>query len=362
MVADSKRLVSLDVFRGFTIFSMLLVNNPANDMAYPSWFRHARWGQGLTFCDMILPWFLFIMGVAIPFSFSSFLKRKGSRFLFLLKSLRRSFVLILLGIIINCSISRAIVVKMDVLQLLGFSYIVSVLIYFLPRWFRICVSVFLIIGYYVLLKFIPFGGNPGGTLEEYNNIIYYLNTRFLSRYHLSGIISVVPSSVIVTLGTVVGDILRSEFSHSRKFLTLLILGVGTLSIGWLWSIDIMFSKSIWTPSYVLFSSGIGCIILSLFYYLIEIREYRSWGFVFKVFGMNAITAYFVSIVVRVHTLEEWCLTLKNASDITLKEAIISRAIGSLGLYCGSWAYTLGYVSFWWLVLFIMYRRKIFVRI
>ena len=124
----------------------------------------------------------------------------------------------------------------------------------------------------------------------------------------------------------------------------------------------MFSKSIWTPSYVLFSSGIGCIILSLFYYLIEIREYRSWGFVFKVFGMNAITAYFVSIVVRVHTLEEWCLTLKNASDITLKEAIISRAIGSLGLYCGSWAYTLGYVSFWWLVLFIMYRRKIFVRI
>jgi predicted acyltransferase len=110
-----KRLMSLDAFRGFVIISMLIVNNPGTDAAFPDQFRHAPWGKMVTFCDMIFPWFLFIVGVAIPFSAAAFHARTPGLRPYLVKAFKRMLLLVFFGIMIDSTISKRLVVGMDVL-------------------------------------------------------------------------------------------------------------------------------------------------------------------------------------------------------------------------------------------------------
>jgi len=362
-IQKSSRFVSLDVFRGFTIMAMLLVNNTVYDQAYPSWFRHAAWGESVTFCDMIFPWFLFCVGVAIPFSVSAFKAKGGTFSQYALKALKRSLVLIFLGILINCSIARKIVIGLDVLQLIGLSFFVAAMIYQLPKLHKIILAVFFLIGYWILIRWIPFDGYPSGTFSQQHNIITFINQTYLAKYHLAGIFSVIPAAALVMGGTIVGDWIRdSQKDHTQKLKMLLISGTAAVVFGILWNLDLEFNKTVWTSSFILFSGGLGIIILALCFFIIEMQGYRKWAFPFIVFGMNAITAYVLSIMVRVHTIQEWQVKLADGSMVNLRQALFNRLTDSLGVLAGSWIYTIGYVFIWWCVLFWMYRKKIFWKI
>ncbi|MBC7187567.1 MAG: DUF5009 domain-containing protein [Calditrichaeota bacterium] len=357
-----QRLSSLDALRGFTIAAMLLVNNTVHEQAYPSWFRHAAWGKGVTFCDLIFPWFLFCVGVAIPFSYAACKARDGTRGAYVVKALRRAVVLVLLGIVLVSSIARRVVVGLDVLQLIGLAYLVGALAYPLSPRLRATLMVLLLVAHWVLLSFVPFAGYTGGTLVPDQNIIAYLNQRYLARWHLAGATSIVPTGALVCGGSLVGDLVRRGTGGvASRVRALVLIGAASLGLGLVWSIYLPLIKALWTASFVLFAGGIATLLLALFHWLIEGRGYRRWAFPFVVFGMNAITVYFVSIMVRVHTLQEWQVEV-GSSTLSLREALWRWLDCHLGVTAGSWAYTCAYLLFWWLVLYWMYRRKLFWKV
>ncbi len=360
--AASTRLVSLDALRGFTIAAMLMVNNTVHDQAYPSWFRHATWGEGVTFCDLIFPWFLFCVGVAIPFSYAAFRAKGKTHRAYLRKALRRAGALVLLGIVLVSSIARELVIGLDVLQLIGLAFLVGALAYRFPPIMRLVFAATLLVAHWALLSFIPFDGCSGGALLAEYNVVRYLNERYLARYHLAGVISVMPTAALVCGGSLIGDLIRgASGAVMGRVRTLLIIGVASTALGLLWSVHLPMIRAIWTSSFILFAWGLATIALALCHWFVEGKGCRRWVFPFVVFGSNAIAAYFVSIMVRVHTLEEWRVVAGDTS-LPLREALWRWPDSHLGEVAGSWAYTGTYLFFWWLVLYWMYRRKWFWKV
>lgn len=357
-----QRLVSLDAFRGFTIIAMLVVNNPGHSAAYPHQFRHAAWGEMVTFCDMIFPWFLFMVGVAIPFSAASFHKRNPGMIPYLVKAARRMALLIFLGILIDCSIQKRIAIGMNVLQLIGIAYFLGALLYELPRRWRLGAAGALLVLYWALIRFVPIPGEGAGFFEPNRNIIQFIN-RHLRPYYLAGIPSAIPTAALVLIGTFFGDRFRNPALSSSDRMKGLLLGGLVLSLaGIVWHFDLPMNKIVWTSSYILFSAGLGCLVLCLFYFILDIRGYRRWAFPFIVYGMNAITAYFVSIMVRVHTVQEWYTVTADGEKITLWQAMLNFWTDTAGIYFGSYLFTGSYIFFWFLVLWWMYRKNLFLRV
>lgn len=356
------RLVSLDAFRGFTIVSMLIVNNTGYDAAFSRQFRHAHWGEMVTFCDMIFPWFLFMVGVAVPYSAASFRKKFSGVIPYLFKVFKRSSLLVFLGILIECSLGKRIVIGMNVLQLIGLAYFCGALFYELPKKWRMGITVTLLVLHWALIRFVPIPGVGAGFFEADKNIIGHIN-KILRPYHLAGIVSVVPTTALVLIGTFFGDMFRREnIPGSTKLKTLLGLGGVLIVMGFLWRLDLPFNKAVWSASYILFAGGMGCMVLSAFFYLIDMKGFHKWAFFFVAFGMNAITAYFFTIIVRVHTLQEWYTKTAGGEKITLWKALLNFWTNLAGIMVGSWLFTGSYVFFWFLVMWWMYRKRVFPKI
>ncbi|MDK2971525.1 MAG: hypothetical protein PWP23_1280 [Candidatus Sumerlaeota bacterium] len=347
---------------------MLFVNNAGYDEAFPAQFRHAAWGDFVTFCDMIFPWFLFIMGVSLPFSAASFRKRNPEAGLgqYALKCARRAVLLVLMGVLIDCSIHKRIHVGMNVLQLIGLAFFVAAMLYETPRRVRFAVAAASLVLYWILIRFIPLPGLEAGSFDADANAIAWINNR-LRPYHLAGILSVFPASALVITGTWFGDRLRdSSIKPIAQTKTLFAVGSVLAVLGLLWHFDLEMSKAVWTPSYILFAGGLGAIVLGAFHGIIDVLGFRKWAFPFVVYGMNAITAYFISIMVRVHTVQEWTTKWVGSDGVeqtvTLWKALLFFWTDLAGRFWGSWLFTSSYIAFWFLVLLWMYRRRIFWRV
>lgn len=365
------RLTSLDAFRGFTIMAMLFVNNPGHHGVFPRQMMHAAWGEFVTFCDMIFPWFLFIVGVAIPFSTAMFWQRNpnASFWLFVGRAAKRAAMLVFLGVLINCSIYKRVHIGLDVLQLIGLAYFCGALIYHLPMKVRLSVAGGLLVAHWILLRFIPVPGVGEAVFEQDQNIIRSINrglnsfsTSIFSPLHFAGLVSVVPTTALVLIGTAVGDLLRSNAVADMKKLQWMGVGGAALTVvGLIWHLDLEMNKYVWTASYILFAGGLGTLLLAAFYFVIDMQGFRKWAFPFVVWGMNAIAAYFISIIVRVHTVQEW-YTEVDGERVTLWRAKLHYWTELAGEYWGSWLFTSSYIFFWFLVLLWMYRRRIFWRV
>lgn len=358
------RLASLDAFRGFTIVAMLFVNNPGHPEAFPNQFRHAAWGEFVTFCDMIFPWFLFIVGVAIPFSAASFRKREPDAGLLRYgsKLFKRCVLLVFLGILIDCSVHKRIHIGMNVLQLIGLAFLCGALLYEAPRRVRFGVAAGLLVAYWILIRFIPIPGIGAGSFEQNANAIGWINQQ-LRPFYLAGIPSVIPTTALVLIGTWYGDRFRDAALTARDHFKALFGGGLVLAIaGLVWHLDLEMSKFVWTPSYILFAAGLGAIVLGAFYWLIDHLGWRRWAFFFIVYGMNAITAYFVSIIVRLHTVQEWTMKTAAGETVTLWRGLLMFWTNLAGTFWGSWFFTSSYILFWFFVLLWMYRRGYFWRV
>lgn len=358
-----KRLVSLDAFRGLTILGMLLVNNIALDTATPTQLTHAAWNQGVHFADLVFPWFLLIVGVAIPYAAASFRKKGLPLWRYDLKVLGRTVTLVLLGWLIDSSLAKRPVLGLGVLQLIGLAYFVAALLGELPLLRRLILAGGLLVAHWAALRFVPIPGVGAGVFTESQNIINHLNQMYLQPIHLQGLISVVPTSALVLVGTVLGDILRRETDPPlRKVAYFLAGGLGLVGIGWLWSLDLPFNKPVWTASYILYTAGWGTLVLGLFYLLIDVNGWRTWAFPLVVFGMNAIVAYAVPILVKIHILQEWTWKMADGSSLPLDQTFMHFCFEHAGRIPGGWLYTWAYILCWWLVLFWMYRRQMFWRV
>jgi predicted acyltransferase len=355
--------VSLDAFRGLTILGMLLVNNVALDTRTPAHLVHAPWNEGVRFADLVFPWFLLIVGVALPYAAASF-RRKGLPLrVYVGKVLGRGLTLYLLGCLLTSSIARQPLFGLDVLQLIALAYCAGALLYELPLKARLGAAAALLVGHWAVIRYLPMPGAVTGTFTEAQNAISYLNATYLQDWGAKGLVSVVPTTALVLIGTALGDLLRNEkWSVARKLGWMLAAGLALAAGGWLWSLDLPFNKPVWTASYILLTAGLGALVLAGLYGPIDALRWRAWAFPLVVFGSNAIVAYVAPILVKIHILQEWIWSTADGTPRTVQQALLDACTREFGRGQGGWTYTAGYIFVWWLVLLVLYRRKLFLRV
>lgn len=367
-----KRLFSLDVFRGLTIAGMILVNNPGSwKYVYPP-LRHAEW-HGWTPTDLIFPFFLFIAGVAIVFSLSLRKQMGVSDSKIMVKILKRSFILFLLGLILhiypfyNFSLSRLRIP--GVLQRIAICYLISSVLFLKlkPKIITIVISSILI-GYYLLMKFVPVPGygagnlTPEGNLASYIDRIVFKGTRlWQGTWDPEGILSTFPAIATTLLGVMAGIWLKREEENKKKFFRLLIAGIIMVSLGYSVSPFFPINKNLWTSSYVLFTGGMASIFLAICFLIFDIYKLKIIGLPFLIFGLNSIAVYFLSGI-----LTKTLLIIKINSHgefISLYSWIFKNIFVPIaGNMNGSLFFAITYVIFWLGVMSIFYKLKIFIKI
>ncbi len=361
------RLESLDAFRGLTIAGMILVNNPGSwSHVYPP-LLHAQW-HGCTPTDLIFPFFLFIMGVSIPFSFGKRVARGDSRGTLFRHILRRSLVLFGLGIFM-AAFPRFDLLNlriMGVLQRIGLVYLASASAYLvLGRKGRGATLAVLLLGYWALLTLVPVPGFGPGDLSPEGNLGAYLD-RLILGDHLwretwdpEGLLSTLPAIGTTLLGIYAGEWIRGEARGVRVSGGLLAAGAAGLLLGWLWGLVFPINKGLWTSSYVLFTGGSGSILLGLMFWIMEVRGWKKWARPMIIYGMNAI-AVFVASGLLAKILG---ILRVGEGETTLKGWIYQHAFASwAGPLNGSLAFGLAYVLFWLGLMWLLYRRGIFIKV
>lgn len=359
----SGRLVSLDAFRGLTVFLMLLVNNIALDTATPPQLTHAPWKGGIRLADLVFPWFLFCAGVAIPFSAAAARRRGLKSWQYDLRVMRRAVLLVLLGCLLDSSLVKRPVFDLGVLQMIGLAYLVAALLYDLALSRRLLVAGILLVGYWAAIKYVPVPGLGVGVFEEDRNLIRYLNQVYLMPLSLAGLTSVVPTSALALIGSAIGDILHDrEHPCGRKAAAMLATGIGLIAGGFLWSLSLHFSKAYWTPSFVLVTAGTGAVALALLYLVIDGAGWRTWAYPLVVFGANAIVGYVLPILVKALILQVWQVNPGGAGPRPLQQYFLEFCVNRAGRVPGGWIYTFAYIGVWWLFLLYLHRKRLFIRV
>lgn len=367
--SNTRRLLSLDAFRGAVIAGMLVVNNVPWTNATPRQLMHAPWGQGVTFTDMILPWFVLAMGVAVPQSHAA----SSPTWLRVFRIFRRAVLLIGLGVLLDSLEAHQFALGIDVLQLIGLAYLVAAAFGGLPMLARLVGAGVLLGGHTALLAFVPVPGSTPGSLAQGHNIVQYLNDAYLTRYHAAGLLSVAPAAALAMIGGAAGEVLRRGVLWGRANEPRAIhpaaaaaaVGLGGLALagaGWALGAVLPLSKPLWTSSYALLAGGFGLALLATFYALADVAGWRAVAAPLAVLGVNAIVAYVVPILFKVLVLEAWHAHNAAGAFVSLESAIIATLVDRLGTVPALWLYTGAYVLLWWLVLVPLYRARIFVRV
>jgi predicted acyltransferase len=355
------RLVSLDVFRGATIGAMILVNSPGNNAAY--WpLKHARW-NGWTPTDLIFPFFLFILGVALVFSFASRLHRGDSRGALVAHSLRRSAAIFAIGLLLNGLPNFQLSTWRipGVLQRIAVAYLAAALITIYARTnARIAWITALLVGYWALMRFVPVPGygvptqdlpllNPDGNLAAYLDRKLMLGHLWEGTRDPEGVLSTLPAIATALCGVLTGEWLRTGRSPKQKAGGMLMAGVAGVVAGEVWDMWFPINKNLWTSSYVLFTAGCALVCLAICYWATDAKLYRGWWMKpFVIFGSNAIAAYVISEVL--------------GGTFGWKERIFQRTFAHLGPPAfSSLLYSLAVVGVCFLPVWWMYRKRIFLR-
>jgi len=359
-----KRIESVDILRGFTIAAMILVNTPGTWSHVYMPLMHAKW-HGLTPTDLIFPFFLFIVGISIYFAY----KNKAKNTSTYKKIGIRSLKLIGLGLFLNLFLpyfpffNEFETLRLPgVLQRIGIIFFVSSILYLNFKWKTIfTIGITILIGYWVLLGFIPL---PDGTLPTFdrapNNWSNYIDLNVLGKhmwqadYDPEGFLSTIPSLVTCISGVLIGKLLDNLKSIKYLFLTAFIL----LTSGYIFNSWFPINKAIWSSSFVLVTSGWATLILAVIYYLKDIRQLK-FGNIFKYVGMNAITIYFLSSFIS----KTMYLT-KTADNNNLHSYIYNTVFvqSFLSDNFSSLLYGLAVVAFYLSIGYIMFRKKIFIKV
>ncbi len=361
------RLESLDAFRGLTIAGMILVNNPGSwSHVYPP-LLHAEW-HGWTPTDLIFPFFLFIVGVSIPFSFGKRLGRGDSRRELLKHIGRRSVILFGLGLFM-AAFPRFDILNlriMGVLQRIGVVYLLAAPTYlFLHRKARGALLISLLLGYWALLTLVPVPGFGPGDLSPEGNLGAYLD-RLLLGDHLwremwdpEGLLSTLPAMGTTLLGIFAGEWIRGGESRTRVTVGLLGVGLAAVALGSAWGLVFPINKGIWTSSYVVFTAGAASVLLATMFWLMEVRGWKGWAKPFVVYGMNAI-AVFVASGLLAKLMGMWRI---GEGGESVKAWLYQNLLASwAGPVNGSLAFALGYVLFWLGLMWVLFRRGVFFKV
>ena len=376
-----KRLTSLDVFRGMTIAGMILVNMAGvAEQVYPP-LLHADW-NGCTPTDLVFPFFLFIIGVAIAFSLSKYTNVPNlyipplSKAILYWRIIRRSAILFALGLLLNgfWNYDWKTIRLMGILQRISLAYLLATLIVLnLPRRGQWAIAFLLLIGYWLAMSLIPVPGYGVGNLSREGNLGAYIDRLLIGTAHLykgdnynlmgdpEGLFSTLPAVVSVLLGYFTGEWLRKQPIKSSTSMDLVLVGLSSLVVGEVWGFWFPINKKLWTSSYVIFTTGWALILLAACYEWIEVRSRHRWGKPFEIMGLNAIFV-FVASVLMIKILVKTHIGVGEKAPTTYEWIYAHLFVPWVGAMNGSLSFALITVLFWWLVLYGMYRQRWFIKI
>ena len=363
------RLASLDAFRGITIAGMILVNNPGSWSHVYAPLLHAEW-HGWTPTDLIFPFFLFIVGVAMAFSLVPRLERGEGRGGLLRKVIRRSLILIGLGLLLAAypRFDLANIRFPGVLQRIGLVYFFASLAVMRtgPRG-QAATALVLLLVYWALMTLVPVPGFGPGDLGPDGNLAAYVD-RAVFGSHIwrdtwdpEGLLSTLPAVATTLLGVLTGGLLRSRREALEKVAWLFVLGWAGILLGVVWNGAFPINKNLWTSSYVVFTAGAALQFLAVCYFLIDVKGWKRWARPAIAFGMNAI-AVFVLSGLFVKTLLFIRLPAGDGS-ISLYGWIYRHLFVSwAGPLNGSLAFAIVNILMWWALMELLYRKRIFIKI
>ena len=362
-----QRLLSIDALRGFDMllisgggtFLVLLENQTG--LAWIDWIaqqlKHPAW-NGFTFYDFIFPLFLFIAGVSMAISLNKGIEQGLSKTELYRKAFWRMLVLIVLGILdknqpVKFFEPEQIRVA-SVLGRIGVAGFFACLLYlnFSGKQRLFWVAGILLL-YYAALFLIPVPGYGPGNLTMEGNLVGWIDRNFLPGrllqkiYDENGLITQLPALCLTVMGSMAGDVLRSDRKEGNKLLILVPAGIAGIGIGLFWGLHFPINKHLWSSSFILLTAGMAFLILSLFYYVIDVLKFQKWAFFFKVIGMNSLTIYLAyHFIDFAYTSRIIFSGLYAPAPEQFHEAL--EALGALILV--------------WSMIYFLYRKRIFIKI
>jgi predicted acyltransferase len=378
MQTDPKRrLVSLDIYRGLAVTGMILVDNPSDGAAAYWPLQHVEW-NGWHPADFVFPSFLFIVGVAIVFSFRSRLERGESRAHLFAHTLKRGAILFAIGLFLNGfpnNYDPSTLRIEGVLQRIALGYVAAAAFVLWSDWRVWAVAAFTFLaGYWVLMRFVPVPGFgvPGHDipfLDPDRNLVAWLD-RKLFMGHLyegtrdpEGVLSTIPAVATALAGCLTGAWLRSARSGIAKARGMFAAGVLAFAAGQTLDLWFPINKKLWTSTFVLLMGGLSLVLLALVYWLVELRNRRgAWMSLPLVFGMNAIAA-FVANAFFYTPMGMLHATGPAGTPIPWQEWAHIHLLALTGNpHLGSLIYSLGALAFCWALLWPLYRKRVFLKI
>ena len=375
---SSERLTSVDFYRGLAVAGMILVDNPgSDDLAY--WpIKHADW-NGWTPADFIFPSFIFLVGVSMVYSFAARLRRGESRRKILNHVLIRTVLLIVIGLLVNASPLIGLDVHTwriyGVTQRIALCYLVAaILVLWTNRRTQAIALGACLIGYWALLRFVPVPGLgvPGHAIpfmDPERNLAAWLDRKlFMGRLYNGtrdpeGLLSTIPAIGTMLMGVLTGQWLRSEKAPGTKAFRMLCTGIPILAVGLVWNRWFPINKNLWTSSFVLLTGGFALIFLAFLYWAMEIKQWRGvWTMPVLVFGMNAIAGFVADSFVYG---PGYSFNVKNSAGGTMSWHEAAQAwLMSLGASAAnaSLIYSAGAVLFCWTLLWLLWRKRIFLKV
>lgn len=368
-VKSAERLTSLDVFRGITIMGMILVNNAGNWNYVYTPLEHSAW-NGWTPTDLIFPFFLFIVGTAMTFSFGK-MKEKGiPKKDIYSKVIKRAVIIFALGVFLNIfpffrmnpfhwmDISTFRI--LGVLQRIAIAYFfASVILLEFERKGQTVFAFGLLAFYWLIMMVIPVPGFGAGDLSRDGNLGAFID-RLILGHHLytptfdpEGILSSIPAVSSVLFGAIAGHLIHSKLTKEEKTNYMFVFGAAGLFLGIVLDVWFPINKQLWSPSFVIFTTGFALEFLAVCFWLIEVKKISGWAKPFLIYGMNALAVYVLSSAVA-----------KLLAIIGTKAFIENEILAKIfsNPYHASLAYPIIHILFWLWIMGILYKKKIFIKV
>lgn len=374
MTAPKQRFLALDVFRGMTICFMIIVNTSGSQFTYAP-LEHSHW-HGFTPTDLVFPSFLFAVGNAMSFVMSRWDALTQGEVL--AKIFKRTFIIFLCGFLLywfpffEYNDAHHLVLSpfsqtriMGVLQRIALAYcIASLLIYYFKPGTVIAVSISILLLYWAFMRI---GGDAPDPLSMTGNLGYKIDVWLMGKDHMyhgegvafdpEGWLSTLPSVVNVTLGYMVGKFIQQKGKTFEGLAKLLLLGFAFIVVGYFWDLGFPINKKLWTSSFVVYTVGLDCVIISAIMYVVDFLGRTKWTRFFTVFGRNPLFIYLLSEVGATILY-----TVHPQPDTDLVSWLYDNIYRHAGLYFGSFLFALSWMLFCWLIGLYLDKKKIYIRV
>ncbi len=365
---EKKRLLALDIFRGLTIATMITVNDPGIEERAYAPLLHAKW-NGITPTDFVFPSFIYMVGISVALSYSGQLARGVARSKMIKKMLRRALILFIIGVFLSTlpyfDFSNYRIA--GVLPRIALVYVAGSLLFLYTGWkFQAGLGAAILIAYSIVMTTVPVPGYGYAILEPGKNLAAWLDAIILpgrmwqGTWDPEGVLSSFPAVCTGIAGLLTGHLLLSKATIERKVLALFFAGFLSLGLALIWNAWLPINKNLWTSSFVFYTAGVDAMILASLCYLTDILGHRrGWTFA-MIYGSNAIAAYLVAEVFSDLLVVRWTDRVHGTS---INEWVMEKLLPTgLPPELISLAWALAFCGLCFIPVYILYRKKIFLKI